>query len=69
MTYKGEKAKQVLNETLAMYDNDKEQYTRNTGTKGYFKNEIGTYTAFDNTTGDCWVEDFDTEKQAKNFIK
>lgn len=33
---------------------------------GYFEEE-GKWVAFDNTTGDCWVEDFDTEDQARLY--
>lgn len=35
---------------------------------GYYPNENGTFTAFDNTTADCWVEDFNSELQAVAYL-
>lgn len=31
---------------------------------GYFRNQHNGYTAFDNTTGNCWMEDFRTQAEA-----
>ena len=36
---------------------------------GYFQNKGSSHawTAFDNTTGDCWCEDFPTKAEAKEY--
>lgn len=36
--------------------------------KGYFTNELARFTAFDNTTGDCFVEDFKTAERAVKWL-
>jgi len=35
---------------------------------GYYKNADGIWTAWDNSTGDCWVEDFKTKKEAVEWL-
>lgn len=35
----------------------------------YARNEDGTYTAVDNMTGDCWVEDFECEDDAVAWLE
>lgn len=39
------------------------------GSCGYYKNEIGTWSAWDNMTGDCWCEDFKTRKEAVAYVE
>ena len=34
---------------------------------GYFK-DTDKWVAFDNTDGYCWVEEYDTEEEAKDYI-
>jgi hypothetical protein len=34
---------------------------------GYFLESAGVFTAFDNTTGDCWIESFDNEADARAY--
>ena len=34
---------------------------------GYFKNNLGSYTSFDNNDGCCWVNDFNTREEAKLY--
>lgn len=40
------------------------QYAR----RGYWQNELNTWTAFDNRTHNCWVEDFETEAQCLGWL-
>ena len=35
---------------------------------GYWK-EDGKWIAYDNTTGDCWVEEFETRRQAAQYAE
>lgn len=73
LPYKDKDAERVLGETL---DNASDfgqdtYYPINKGTTGYFKGKTGegktVWTAFDNTNGDCFCEDFKTEKEARNY--
>ena len=66
----GKQAEQTVKEIL---DNEVDDslncfYPKHVGVGGYYKNELGTWTAFDNSDGDCWVEDFDTRKAAKEWL-
>ena len=37
--------------------------------KGYYWSDLeGCYVAFDNTTGECWVEDYHTREQALEWL-
>lgn len=68
----GEQADFICNEILSAGSDEKDKYNLHVGAKGYWKN-IGVdgeplWTAFDNTTGDCLVEDFQTEEEAKNWL-
>jgi len=36
---------------------------------GYFDNPEGGYIAFDNTTGNCWIEDVDEREKAELWAK
>lgn len=70
--YTGMQAKLICNRIL------NEGYNEETGkyeieledtdihSTGYWK-EDGTWVAFDNTTGDCWVEEFKTEAKARRW--
>lgn len=62
MIYKGQQAKDIVAEILGSYDKELERYPEHVGDQGYFKNELGSWTAWDNMTGDCWVEDFPTRR-------
>lgn len=64
MIYRGKFAKDILNSTLK---NLKSNYS-----KGYFF-EDKTWVAFDNSTKNCWVEEFSSEEMAicwlENFFE
>lgn len=68
MMYTGEEAKKILEEILA---NEKDgHYPLHEGDTGYYGEAHDQYfVAFDNTTGDCWVEEFSTEERAIHWIK
>lgn len=61
----GGAARDLLSELLEL----PRTITPNTGERiaGYFKNLDSTWTAFDNTSGNCWVEDFVKETAAKRY--
>lgn len=42
-------------------------YPLHGGEVGYFKDEGGKWVAWDNSTCDCWIEEFDTEEQAERY--
>ena len=67
MMYTGEKAKSILTDILSSLDGD--QYPMHDDATGYFLDESGVYVAFDNTTCDCWVEEFDSVEKAINWIE
>lgn len=64
--YEGEEAYKVCNMILANGD-------FSTPIEGYevfsagFWREGDKWIAYDNTTGDCWVEEFKTRKEAKEY--
>ena len=66
MKYKGTEADNICKEILASYNEKAEVlYPAHLGDTGYFKDEKnGHWVAFDNETGDCWVEEFDTSRKA-----
>ena len=66
-------ARQKLNEILGSLQDDGNSvhYPAHVGTVGYFSDQSGDgeplFTAFDNQTGDCWVENFQTRDGAKKW--
>ena len=69
----GEQADFICNEILSAGSDKNDKYNLHVGAKGYWKN-IGVdgeplWTAFDNTTGDCFVEDFQTELEAISWLE
>lgn len=48
--------------------NEDGRYPLYEGDYGYYKNADGIYTAWDNMTGDCWVEDFKTESECIDWL-
>lgn len=59
--YQGEKAKALCDEILN--GGKDERYPLHSGTKGFFQ-DGGKYVAFDNSSKDCWVEEFYTKESA-----
>lgn len=62
----GVEAKAALQEALDSYTFEGDYASCQV--QGLYTNEKDRFTAFDNTTGDCWVEDFDTELQAVAYL-
>ncbi len=66
-------ARQKLNEILGSLQDDGNSvhYPAHIGTVGYFPDKSGNgeplFTAFDNLSGDCWVENFQTRDGAKKW--
>lgn len=56
----------TLNTILANVAKDG-TYPLHGGEVGYFQDEGGRWVAWDNSTCDCWVEEFDTEEQAERY--
>lgn len=67
MVYKGKRAKQVLTEILA-HVTDNGRYPHHEGDAGYYR-DGKKYVAFDNSTCDCWVEEFPSRKQAVAYVE
>lgn len=70
MMYTGEEAKDILEEILSNEVNGR--YPLHEGDTGYYKEKVGVsdkFVAFDNATCDCWVEEFQTKKQAVSWIE
>jgi hypothetical protein len=67
--YHGEEAKQILSKILASAkDNDKGTvYAAYSGSTGMYK-DGEKYVAFDNSTNDCWVEEFREEEGAAKWL-
>lgn len=63
---KGEEAEKMCRKILDHWYIDG-TYNLFLGTKGWFK-DGKTYVAFDNTTGDCWIEEFSNEKSAERWL-
>ena len=66
-------ARQKLSEILGSVQDDGNavHYPAHIGTVGYFSDQSGDgeplFTAFDNLSGDCWVENFQTLDGAKKW--
>ena len=58
----GQQARQILNEIL-----EHDGYMYKQGYVGYFQ-AGDSYVAFDNTTADCWVEEFESKEDAVQWI-
>lgn len=67
MIYTGKQAEELVGEILESL-NDDGRYPLHEGDCGYFKNADGVWTAWDNITGDCWVEDFKTKDECLKWI-
>ena len=67
MLYRGLRALVMCREILAGVAADG-RYPLHVGDCGYYRHSDGTYTAWDNTTGDCWVEDFKTKKEVQDWL-
>ena len=73
LPYTGEPAKRLVEESLknVVDDGRSVRYPVNIGTTGYFKDKNSDgktiWTAFDNTAGDCYVEDFTTKEAARAY--
>ena len=67
MIYIGKEAQELIGPILESVDKEG-RYPLNEGDCGYYKNANGIYTAWDNTTGDCWVEDFKTKQAAIKWL-
>ena len=68
---KGKRADKTLREILDRQEGD--IYPHLVGACGYFKEfnpctQKTVWIAFDNTTADCWVEEFATQEQALAWI-
>lgn len=66
--YAGIEAQKLVGEILDSLNEDG-RYPLHEGDCGYFQNPNGIWTAFDNCTGDCFCEDFDTEQEAKDWCE
>lgn len=66
--YKGKDAKKVCGMILANenYDTPLNGYDCNSA--GYWK-ENGKWIAYDNTTGDCWIEEFKRRCEASKYVE
>ncbi len=70
----GADARQKLNEILGSIQDDgnKVHYPAHIGTVGYFMDNSGAgeplVTAYDNLSGDCWVENFQTYDGAEKWV-
>lgn len=71
--YQGDLAKQLCKHLLAPSATDPNSMNYNARTPhpfldihsaGYWQNEKGTYTAYDNVGDECFMEDFDTQQEA-----
>ena len=67
MIYEGKEAQELVGQILESL-NKKGRYPLHSGDMGYYKNANGIWTAWDNSTADCWVEDFETRKEAKEWL-
>ena len=68
MLYTGKEAEKICKEALASLNEDG-RYPCHYGGAGYFQNPDGIWSAFDNATGDCFCEDFNTEQEAKDWCE
>ena len=67
----GDDARKAVAEILASEKDGR--YPLRVGTAGYFRDTTGdgeiVYSSFDNTTGDCWCEDFKTAEGAEKWCR
>ena len=68
MIYEGKEAQELVGQILESL-NEKGRYPLHSGDMGYYKNADGIWTAWDNSTADCWVEDFKTRKEAIEWLE
>ena len=67
--YQGEEARQIYGEILESERKSRELvFPAHTGAQGIFV-EDGKYVAFDNSTNDCWVEEFKSEQVALSWVR
>lgn len=64
--YVGDLARQTCNSILKDGNYTQSDFG-SARSKGYWK-EDGRWIAYDNTTFDCWVEEFATRKEAKEWL-
>ena len=65
----GEEAQKVLGEILESERRSRSlTYPAHTGAQGYFR-DGAKYVAFDNSTNDCWVEEFRTKTGAEKWCR
>lgn len=67
--YTGEEAKTVCNMILNNTDWTAPLKGYDSISKGYWKEGPDRWVAYDNTDGDCWVEEFRTRKEAIKYIE
>ena len=67
MLYTDVQAQELVGQILDSLNEDG-RYPLNEGDMGYYKNADGIWTAWDNSTADCWVEDFKTRKEAIEWL-
>ena len=67
MIYEEKEAQELVGQILESL-NEKGRYPLHSGDMGYYKNANGIWTAWDNSTADCWEEDFKTRKEAKEWL-
>ena len=67
MLYTDVQAQKLVGQILESL-NKKGRYPLHEGDMGYYKNANGIWTAWDNSTADCWVEDFKTRKEAIEWL-
>ena len=67
MLYTDVQAQELVGQILESL-NEKGRYPLHEGDMGYYKNANGIWTAWDNSTADCWVEDFKTRKEAIEWL-
>lgn len=69
MIYTHDKAEEIVGIILESKD-DTDHYPAYEGDAGYYQDKkTGKWVAFDNITCDCWIEEFDSEKEALKWIK
>lgn len=67
MLYTDVQAQKLVGQVLESLNEDG-RYPLHEGDMGYYKNANGIWTAWDNSTADCWVEDFKTRKEAIEWL-
>ena len=64
--YTGEEARVIVNSIIENVAKDG-SYPLHGGAVGYFQDDGGKWVAWDNSTCDCWIEEFDSEQQAERY--